>query len=101
MSQRLSSKVCSNLLKHLLTYRIFLSQITEILFSEFRSCCTCTDGCKPETCECMQLTFEGYKKTQQFSEKCTYIRKKLNDKEITQAEHDGKPQITATLLAFF
>ena len=53
-------------------------------YQEFMICCSCTDGCQPKTCECMQLTYEGFRSTTDFFQKARGARSDLKNGLITQ-----------------
>ena len=53
-------------------------------YQEFMICCSCIDGCQPKTCECMQLTYEGFRSTTDFFQKARGARSDLKNGLITQ-----------------
>ena len=55
-------------------------------YQEFMICCSCTDGCQPKTCECMQLTYEGFRSTTDFFQKARGARSDLKNGLITQGK---------------
>lgn len=57
-------------------------------YQKFMICCSCTDGCQPKTCECMQLTYEGFRSTSDFFQKGRGARSDLKNGLITQERYD-------------
>ena len=58
--------------------------VDEEEYQEFMICCSCKDGCQPKTCECMQLTYEGFRSTSDFFQKARGARSDLKNGLITQ-----------------
>ena len=56
-------------------------------YKQFRICCDCRDGCKPGTCGCMALTYEGHAATIQFSKIKNKLKKQIEQNEITQEQY--------------
>ena len=65
--------------------------VAEKEYGKFRVCCDCKDGCKPDTCACMKLTYEGYANTEQFGKFRRLLKKQYEQKEITHEQYKGIP----------
>ena len=57
-------------------------------YQEFMICCSCKDGCQPNTCECMQLTYEGFRSSKDFFQRARGPRSDFKNGLISKERYD-------------